>query len=381
MINFGNIRLSRFFVGSDSIQTILSGVTTLHGDYDDSNKSLTTITCSTPSGIIDTKTNLNASANTGVELIYSSDDTSIATVDASGTVSPLASGTTIITITASGTTIGNTTYRGAQKRLEVECNAPSFNPLTDSGYFVIQAIANNPTVTVNKNGSPTGSMSYRKNGEGEWASINSTTSISLQNDDYLEIKGNIKNSPTGNKSNCYFFSTNVASCIEIGGKLASLGNNTDINSSNNTIGDVAFGNIFRDCSGLVSAEHLIIPSNASNYCYFNTFRGCSNLTNAPIISASTLAYTQCCSDMFNSCNSLVSVEFFVTTLGGNCFRFMFSNCKGLQNIYYHVTDTTNVYQGWLTDVKSYGTLYCPSNATYSASGLGLPSTWTLSKTL
>lgn len=89
------------------------------------NTELTTLTYDTPSGIIDTKINLNASANTGVELIYSSDDTSIATVDSNGQISPKASGTTTITIIAPTTTIGNTTYRGVQKRLQIECNAPS----------------------------------------------------------------------------------------------------------------------------------------------------------------------------------------------------------------------------------------------------------------
>lgn len=126
MIKYQNNTISRLYGGNTPAYTLISGGTAIHGEYvQPSNTELTTLTYDTLSGIIDTKTNLNASANTGVELIYSSSDTSIATVDSNGQIAPKASGTTTITITAPTTTIGNTTYRGVQKRLQIECDAPS----------------------------------------------------------------------------------------------------------------------------------------------------------------------------------------------------------------------------------------------------------------
>lgn len=123
MIKYQNNTISRLYGGNTPAYTLISGGTCVHGEYvQPSNTDLTTLTYDTPSGIIDTKTNLNASANTGVELIYSSDDTSIATVDSNGQIAPKASGTTTITIIAPTTTIDNTTYRGVQKRLQIECN-------------------------------------------------------------------------------------------------------------------------------------------------------------------------------------------------------------------------------------------------------------------
>lgn len=405
MIKYQNNTISRLYGGNTPAYTLISGGTAIHGEYvQPSNTDLTTLTYDTPSGIIDTKTNLNASANTGVELIYSSDDTSIATVDSSGVVAPKASGTTTITITAPTTTIGNTTYRGVQKRLEVECDAPSFNPLTDSGYFVIQAIANNPTVTVNKNGSPTGSMSYRKNGEGEWASINSTTSISLQNDDYLEIKGNIKNEEYSKQ---WKFNTNVASSIELGGYLMALNKNTEINNSNNTIDSATFFDIFRDCNGLISAEHLIFPSDVIDNCYANMFNGCSNLKKIPLLPVTELKYC-CYKYMFGYCTSLISVQVPALIAGDRSYMYMFAyctsltsvelaatsfntytcssmfdSCTSLTSIILHCTRITGYspFSSWLNNVKTNGICYCPSDASYSASDLGLPSTWTLLKTL
>ena len=50
----------------------------------------------------DDPVSLDASVNSGVELVYTSSDESVATVDAEGLVTPVAEGTATITITAPG---------------------------------------------------------------------------------------------------------------------------------------------------------------------------------------------------------------------------------------------------------------------------------------
>jgi hypothetical protein len=260
-------------------------------------------------------------------------------------------------------------------------NTTEYNPLTDSGYFVIKSVSGNPTVTVNKNGSPTGSMSYRKNGTGNWTNITTTTSISTQEGDYLEFKGDIINSSV---SNYYTFSTDIENSIEAGGWLMALSKNGEVDDTNNTIGNSKFMRLFSDCSGLVSAQHLKMASDTYEECYSYMFSWCTSLTTAPQLLSTTLA-ENCYISMFEGCRSLTNApELPAKILAPYCYYCMFLACESLTNLSVKFLTSSNFgyyLDAWLSDVYTQGTLYCPSSATYSASDLGLPNTWTLSKTL
>jgi hypothetical protein len=71
-------------------------------------------------------------------------------------------------------------------------------------------------------------------------------------------------------------------------------------------------------------------------------------------------------------------------LTNTCYYQMFSYCSSLTSLtveFTSIAGVANPISGWLRDITTDGVLYCPSDATYSASDIELPSTWTLSKTL
>ena len=380
---------------------------------------------------------LNASSDaTGATLSYSSSNPTVATIEEHGgrmMIRALATGTTTITITASAwdDNVNYIHYPSATTTVEITVKE-SYNPLIDSGYLVIKANTAT-TLTIQAVGitaASYGKISYRKNG-GEWSEATtgtSNTSISLTSGDYLEMKGNINNSP----SKYYRFSTDTASSIETGGCLMALINNDKINNANNIFSaNRTFYNLYSGCTGLVSAEYLKLADNVKSQCYRNMFRGCSNLTKACQLPAMTVDAANAYTSMFQNCTSLVTApSLLATTLESYCYREMFagctsltsapnlpctnppanaysalfkgctalvngpeimststvssqfpqmfSGCTSLTNVTVHLADGSKVQSNWLAGVKTTGTLYCPSTATGTFS---IPSTWTLSKTL
>ena len=323
--------------------------------------------------------NLNASAQG--TLSYSSSNSSIASVNSSGVVTALASGNTTITITASSynDNANYIHYTSASTTVSVTVQASQSVPISDSKYFVIQALTGT-TVSLNTTGSPTGSISYRKNGTGSWTTLSS--GVSLTKDDYLELKGNYA---TNNYFSDYVtFSASTPSSIIIGGYLAALQNNAEIDSSNNTISS-PFSYLFSGCTGLVSAEYLNLPSNTVYCTYYGCFYGCTNLVTPPSVLPETTLKTADYRQMFYNCSNLETTPVIsATTLDSDCFRSMFYNCSKITSLTVYFTSPPSVssmVRDWLRNNTTAGICYCPSSATYSASDINLPSTWTLSKTL
>lgn len=91
-----------------------------------------------------------------------------------------------------------------------------------------------------------------------------------------------------------------------------------------------FTYLFKDCTGLTSAENLSLPATAlAKSCYQKMFQGCTSLTTAPILPAKTLA-DNCYYDMFDGCTSLTTApELPATTLVDWCYAFMFDGCTNL----------------------------------------------------
>lgn len=108
--------------------------------------------------------------------------------------------------------------------------------------------------------------------------------------------------------------------------------------------------IFRNCTGIQSAEHLIVPEGTDcsslfvgctgltvapkslprGY-YSGMFSGCTNLVNAPELPSTTLS-TSCYADMFRHCAKLVNAPALpATELADGCYAYMFSDCNSLVN--------------------------------------------------
>lgn len=89
-----------------------------------------------------------------------------------------------------------------------------------------------------------------------------------------------------------------------------------------------FGNLFLDCTNLVTPPELPAITLANN-CYHRMFQGCTNLTSAPALPATTLA-NNCYQYMFWGCASLTTPpELPATTLASSCYYWMFNDCTKL----------------------------------------------------
>ena len=121
------------------------------------------------------------------------------------------------------------------------------------------------------------------------------------------------------------------------GRFTAQGNPMSLLYGDNFIGqtslsgkDYAFYGLFRNCTGLTSAENISFPATAlAMSCYGYMFYGCTSLTTAPTLPATTLVYF-CYQYMFQGCTSLTTAPVLsATTLGVNCYYYMFSGCTSL----------------------------------------------------
>ena len=91
-----------------------------------------------------------------------------------------------------------------------------------------------------------------------------------------------------------------------------------------------YDSMFRDCTSLTTAPKLPATT-LRNMCYYFMFAGCTSLTKAPALPATNLSGTSSCyGSMFYGCTSLTTApELSATTLGDRCYESMFSGCSGL----------------------------------------------------
>ena len=92
----------------------------------------------------------------------------------------------------------------------------------------------------------------------------------------------------------------------------------------------AFYGLFRACTGVISAENLVLPATTlTEDCYSDMFVNCSSLTTVPSLPATTLA-KWCYAYMFQNCTSLTTVPTDLlpaTTLADRCYFGMFWNTR------------------------------------------------------
>jgi hypothetical protein len=148
-----------------------------------------------------------------------------------------------------------------------------------------------------------------------------------------------------------------------------------------TLADDCYYGMFQDCTALTIAPTLSATTLADS-CYCGMFQDCTALTIAPSLPATTLT-SNCYRSMFFGCTSLVNPpQLPATTLVTYCYMAMFRGCTALTSLTVSfMSISSNGISGWLNNVDTVGTLYCPTMATYSESDLTLPSGWTISKTV
>ncbi len=147
------------------------------------------------------------------------------------------------------------------------------------------------------------------------------------------------NTPTFNiNGNLTRFSGGTAE-VKAYGNIMSLLNETDYANQNElqnstNLEQGVFHGLFMDYSGdnstLIDASQLLLPATTlGSDCYKSMFSNCKKITAAPALPAITMA-KNCYNSMFQSCSSLTTAPMIsATELAENCFMSMFQSCTSL----------------------------------------------------
>ena len=253
-----------------------------------------------------------------------------------------------------------------------------------------------------------GSVYYRTKGSDSWQTLSPGTTISMQADDEIELKG-------------YSGATGLFSGSSQSGHYEVYGNVMSLIYGENFIGQTVipsslvdcFYATFRNCQSLVSIKNLVMPATTlSRGCYRSMFNKCWYLAELPdvFIPAEATLTSACCRYTFEqlaaSASTPVEVPsgflpvtniavacyesmFYVAnissapvlpakTLANTCYYQMFNSCRNISEIICLATNpTTNACGTWLLDASSTGTFYKAPGATWPRSVSGIPSGWTV----
>jgi len=221
------------------------------------------------------------------------------------------------------------------------------NPETDySQEYLTFNITSAGNIATNISSIDNGSYEYQKNG-GSWVSVTSIISVSVG--DIVKFRGNCyryKNINFDSSTAGFSVSGNIMS-------IYSLNNFSSIYSI-----DIAnaFSGLFKNCTGLTSAQNLILPATSlTNYCYGSMFEGCTSLTTAPELPASQL-HEGSYGSMFKYCSSLNYIKCLATDI--TTYRYCLDS--------------------WVQYVAASGTFIKSSSMSDFPSGInGIPDGWTV----
>lgn len=202
----------------------------------------------------------------------------------------------------------------------------------DGQYFTIQSLQDGNDIYMIPPETNHKTVQVSMNGGFSWTSVllvdvnDGTLLGTLNNGGLMLVKATGR---LGDSSNSYSFKTTKQ--FNVFGNILSLTNGDDF------VGDVAvnydyeFRRLFKNCTGLISAENLVLPSVLQRSAFWAMFTGCTSLVNAPQLTATRMQYG-CYQSMFNGCTSLVNAPALpATTLASSCYNGMFQGCTSLVN--------------------------------------------------
>ena len=193
--------------------------------------------------------------------------------------------------------------------------------------LTFRATQNGSTVSLKKNGSPSGDFQTSRDGGNTWSDYTIGTDITLNNGD--EVSFRAKADRTSEQTSQNYFGFQMTGKIDAWHNVMSLYRTNDFATYNTVLG-YGFSRLFEGCTSLVKAPVLPATTLAPS-CYRDMFNGCTSLTKAPELPATTLT-SVCYSNMFSGCTSLVNAPALpATTLSFNCYDGMFNGCTSLVN--------------------------------------------------
>ncbi len=221
----------------------------------------------------------------------------------------------------------------------------------------------------------TPSVDYSLDGGNTWNTLLYYGTVNLSQGQKILWKGTFK--PQGGT---YVLKFNTSMRFNVEGNIMSLIYGDDFVDKTSLTGTVyTFEYLFNGCSGLTSAENLILPATELVHsCYAYMFNNCTSLTKAPALPAINLA-KRCYSCMFSDCALTTAPVLLASVINENSYNYMFENCP-LNYIKCLATDrrafsSTN---NWLSGVPSTGTFVKAASMNDWPSGAsGIPSGWTV----
>ena len=150
----------------------------------------------------------------------------------------------------------------------------------------------------------------------------------------------------------YFISDTI---FDVEGNIMSLINSTGFTTATTLTSASTFFSLFRSCTGLTSAENLVLPATTlADNCYEAMFMDCFSLTTAPELPATTLA--DCCyEEMFKGCSNLNYIKCLATDISA-------SDCT----------------YTWVHHVAASGTFVKnPNMSSWTTGTSGIPTGWTV----
>ena len=191
--------------------------------------------------------------------------------------------------------------------------------------LTFKATQDGSTVSLKKNGSPSGDFQTSRDGGNTWEDYSLGTAITLNTSDEVSFRAKADRTSDQSNSNYFYFQMNGK--IEAWHNVMSLYRTNDFSTYDTTVRN-AFRRLFYSCVSLTKAP--VLPATTlANDCYYSMFWGCTSLAEAPALPATTLA-DSCYQFMFNGCASLTKAPALpVTALANDCYSYMFQRCTSL----------------------------------------------------
>ena len=256
---------------------------------------------------------------------------------------------------------------------------PERGPVDDlTKPLTFKATQNGSTVSLTKNGSPSGAFQTSRDGGNTWTNYSINTAIALNTGD--EVSFRAKTDRTKDQTQTDYFYFMMEGRIEAWHNVMSMLRTNDFATYNTVLG-YSFYRLFKGCTSLTKAPALPATTLASD-CYSGMFNGCTSLAEAPALTATTLA-TECYSNMFGGCTSLTEAPALsATTLAIGCYSIMFRGCSSLNKVRCKMPSTISegdissyTYQ-WFDGVAQTGTFYTNADANWPSGSIsGIPQNW------
>ena len=269
----------------------------------------------------------------------------------------------------------NVSYIDETGAVAIDATSPIHNYSQD--YFTIVSLEDNNAITWNRSSIYLylDTVSASTDNGATWTAISAgggaTTLATLNTGDKLLLKSEL----------------NRVGRIASTGQFEVEGNSMSLLYGDNFSGQTslsdktsAFTAVFSGCTGLTSAEHLVLPATTlSISCYYSMFNKCTSLTAAPALPA-TILESYCYQNMFKGCTSLVTApELPATTMVLGCYFDMFNGCTSLNYVKMTATNITafNCLNRWLWNVAASGTFVKATGVEIASGESGIPDGWTV----